>query len=193
MSGYPTEDEIIDLDDLDPVWEQHEDETDKNYAHFCAYRDLGRKRTKLKSYLNYSGKSREEHGDDAAPSMTYAWSKKFRWDDRVKAWDKHIDEKKEKEYEEEMMEYYEDVIQYSQNSSTHLLEALDARFKGKSPDEKAEMVFGEDSMNLEGFARTFQQLNNIASQAFGSFTNDENDEEADATLKIIEEATEDLD
>lgn len=189
---YPSDEEVIDIDEIDGnAWNQHPDETDKAYRAFQAFKDIGRDRNKLQAYLNCYGKSRSEVKDNKAPSHIYEWAKKFQWDERAKEWDKHIDEKKEEKYKGEMLDYYEDVINYAQNSSTHLLEALNARFEGKNPGQKAEMVFGDDSMDLEGFARTFQQLNNIASKAFGTFTEDEDDEEADATLKIIEEAVKD--
>lgn len=189
--SYPTEDEIVDLDKIDgPIWNQHPEESDKNYAHFCAFRDLGRQRTKLQSYLNYKGKSREEHGKDSAPSMTYAWSKKFCWEERAEAWDQHMDNKRQEEMEQEMVDYSKTMMKNTQIVGDSVLKGLKSRLEGKDPNEVEEILFEDDNLTLEGISRTLATIKSVASEAYGQLSEEE-DDDGNGILETIEKAVKD--
>lgn len=183
--SYPSDDEVIDLDEIDgEPWNQHPDESDKAYRAFQAFKDMGRERSKLKAYLSYSGKSRDEFEGDSAPTHVYQWAKKFNWNERVKAWDQHIDEKKEEKFKQEALDYAEDMAENANIISKSMLEALRHRFEDKDSEEIAEMLFDSDDMDLEAFARTLTQAQNIADKAFGQFTDDEESGEIDFLAEI---------
>ena len=66
------------------IWEKHPWESDKSFAGFTAYRDLGLYRT-LVSATERLGKT------PSYVKVMEAWSKKFRWRERVNAYDMHLD------------------------------------------------------------------------------------------------------
>jgi len=63
---------------LEP-WEQQQDESNKAFKAFKLYLDMGYKRTVKKVALSLGAKSF---------TYIYEWSSKFKWRDRVKAWEK---------------------------------------------------------------------------------------------------------
>lgn len=184
---YPDEDDQIDLDEINgEIWEKHPDETDKQYEAFCHFRDLGRKRNKVEAYLNYSGKSRDDFSGNSAPSNWYEWSKKNKWNERVEAWDKRLDEKREKKYQEEMLEYSENMAKNAQLVTDSILRGLRSRLENKSDEELEELIFDEDGLDVEGISRTLATAKSFASEAFGNLTeNDEsNSGEADFLAEV---------
>lgn len=190
--SYPTEDEIISLNEIDgEPWNQHPEETDKNYAAFCAFRDLGKTRDKLQAYLNYSGKSREEWGKDQASSQFYAWAKKFKWNERVKAWDEYMEEKKQEQLEDEMVDYAETMMKNSQIVGDSVLKGLKSRLEGKDPEEIEKILFEDDSLSLEGVSRTLATIKSVASDAYGNLS-DSKDESDSNVLDEINEAVEEI-
>ena len=69
-------------------WERQEGESSKAFAAFCAFRDLGPKRTILAAYVIYSGAQNGGKGSKA-PGFIGKWARDNEWHDRVQAFDKH--------------------------------------------------------------------------------------------------------
>ena len=65
------------------IWERLPEETSINYMAFCKYRDLQSRR---------SIKKVAELSDGAQISKFNRWSSEFKWVDRARAYDDHIDE-----------------------------------------------------------------------------------------------------
>lgn len=188
--SYPTENEIIDLDEINgKPWDKHPDESSKNYNAFCAFRDLGRNRDKLQAYLNYTGKSREEWGKSQASSQFYAWAKKYKWNERAEAWDEKQEKKKREEMEEEMVEYSKTMMKNSQIVGDSVLKGLKSRLEGKDPEEIEDLIFSDDGLSLEGVSRTLATIKSVASEAYGQLSEEDKNDEADTVLKVIDEAT----
>lgn len=184
------EEDKIDLAGINgEIWKQHPDESDKAYHCFRKYLELGRKRTCWRAYCQYKNRDPAELDEKEAPTHVYEWKKRYRWDKRVSEYDKQLDKRKRESYEGERIEYAEQMAQSAEEISTSLLEALKARFDDKTAQEKAEMLFENDGMNLEAFARTLTQVQGIAKKAFNSFDDEKDEEEETEVLKIISEAT----
>jgi hypothetical protein len=71
------------------LYERQPSESDRAFAAFCCYRDLGPKRSLdevgKRLYGGQSGRKR------AATGRVQAWSSKWHWRERVAAWDAHLD------------------------------------------------------------------------------------------------------
>lgn len=66
-------------------WDQQRGESDKHYAMFLAYRNLGPSRTIYRAFIA-SGKV-SKSADRRAPNNWVAPANKFRWAERAAAWD----------------------------------------------------------------------------------------------------------
>ena len=77
-------------DKRDP-WERRDDETDKAFAAFVAFRDLPPgERTDVAAYAKYQGLKKAKKGKVPAPSW-YKWKKENLWDQRVALHDAWVD------------------------------------------------------------------------------------------------------
>jgi hypothetical protein len=64
-------------------WDRLDDESGRAYAAFCVYRDLGPDRKVCEAVrIHYSGKQ--------CKSQVAIWSQKYKWADRVQAYDLHL-------------------------------------------------------------------------------------------------------
>lgn len=72
-------------------WERRTDETDRAYAAFCVYRDLGPNRTVRDAYRQATG----HPGATQASGNYSAWSKRFEWSRRASAWDDRIQQQRQ--------------------------------------------------------------------------------------------------
>lgn len=80
-------------------WEQRGDETDRAYAVFCVYRDLGPLRTLRRAAANFYHQHPELTESDRLDALTMPqlaqakeWSRHNEWVDRASAWDHHLDD-----------------------------------------------------------------------------------------------------
>jgi hypothetical protein len=67
-------------------WDRLDGESDKAFAAFCVYRDLGAERSVDAAYQKHSKTTSKTR-----PPHWLKWSAKYHWVDRVKAWDDHKD------------------------------------------------------------------------------------------------------
>ena len=70
-------------------------ETDRQWLGFCCYRDLGLQRTITRAYRHYSAKIRQGSQKTSINAKKSGvnryftgWKQDFRWDERVRAWDR---------------------------------------------------------------------------------------------------------
>jgi hypothetical protein len=76
------------VSEIEPLpWEQQSRESAKAYAAFCAYRDLGPRRSLRAAAEKFYGRN-----TSAATRQCAGWSSTFRWVKRAHAWDRHLDE-----------------------------------------------------------------------------------------------------
>ncbi len=82
------------------IWERQKNESSKAYAAFCVYRDLGPERSldKALSEVNKKPTNRRHWS---------RWMEKYRWYERVQAYDDYIERKKRKEKEKAILEMAE--------------------------------------------------------------------------------------
>ena len=67
-------------------WEQQPRESARAFGAFCAYRDLGPRRTIRAAALKFYGRSTA-----AVLRQCSTWSYTFQWVERASAWDRHLD------------------------------------------------------------------------------------------------------
>jgi hypothetical protein len=86
------------------IWDKLPEESSKAYEAFCVYRDMGTERSLVKAGEKL-GKSR---------ILIEGWSAKYRWVERVGAYDSYLDQLKRKTREREILEMLERHIHESQ-------------------------------------------------------------------------------
>lgn len=103
------------------LWERRRDESDKAFAAFSIYRDLGAGRSIDAAYREHvvreQGQNRGETGAGAtrapakaggrAPSHWQTWSARFAWPERAAAYDAHLDRQARRELEREHINHLE--------------------------------------------------------------------------------------
>lgn len=75
------------------VWEKQADETPKSYAGFCVYRDQGITRSLSKAAAEFYVGDAESKPKPSQLNTFKGWSRKYRWAQRVAAWDVEEDRK----------------------------------------------------------------------------------------------------
>jgi hypothetical protein len=68
------------------IWEQQPRESSRAFGAFCAYRDLGPRRS-----LRAAAEKFYQRSSAAVLRQCNTWSKAFRWVERASAWDRHLD------------------------------------------------------------------------------------------------------
>jgi hypothetical protein len=86
---------------LPSPWERQPGETAKSYGAFCVFRDLGPRRSLSECCLRFYGEGR------ANLAQISTWSAKFRWVERCRAWDDHLDALARQEQEQQRKEMVE--------------------------------------------------------------------------------------
>lgn len=84
---------------MDNPWDQLPDETAKNFAAFCGYRNLGPDRSLLKAYEIYKDIQPGQRSSKNIPPYFAQMSAKFKWVERAKAWDANLEAIKAEEIE----------------------------------------------------------------------------------------------
>jgi hypothetical protein len=83
-----------------PLWERQPTDTDKSYAAFCVYRDMGAQRSLEKLRQNL-GKSK---------ALMEQWSKAHKWVDRATAYDTHLQSKHSERVAQVQIEVIDNAI-----------------------------------------------------------------------------------
>jgi hypothetical protein len=119
------------IEEPDP-WEQLVGESQRAYAAFCAYRDLGPERSLLKAFRQQKGKEAAKTTD----GTWTGWSSTFRWSERVKAYDTAVEKKRRETLERErenrvreMRARAEATGKRLQTTAEKILDALDTRLE----------------------------------------------------------------
>lgn len=83
-----------------PIYEQLIEESDKAYAAFLVYRDMGRKRSVPSAYRTATGRIQAKQ----ANGQWNLWADKFTWRKRAEAWDRHLDQRLDQQLDQEIHE-----------------------------------------------------------------------------------------
>jgi hypothetical protein len=97
-------------------WLKLPEETSRQYAAFCLYRDMGPERS-ISDVANV-------WSDSGATSRLNEWSSKYNWVDRASSYDEHIDEIKRARNEEAIIEMSARHVKYSIQVQEKAIEAL---------------------------------------------------------------------
>jgi len=110
-------DPAMDIEKKRELWDRLENEPERAYRAFEAYRHLpSAERTLIEAYRGHVG-----NPDAAKPSDTWSrWSSEFAWRERAAAYDAHIDRLREKSMEK--------VIQQEAEEQARQLEMMRGRF-----------------------------------------------------------------
>src|SRR5437660_1461972 len=110
-------------------YERQPGESDRAFAAFCCYRDLGPKRSLdevgKRLYGGQSGRKR------AATGRVQEWSSNWQWRERVAAWDAHLDQQTREAQEKARREMGERHAKLA----VALQEKAIQRLKGMKPEE----------------------------------------------------------
>lgn len=102
-------------------WERQPNETPKQFAAFTFYRDMGISR-------NYDAVA-EEVG--VSKSTVEEWASKFKWKDRVAAWEEHLDKIKTETISDE----YKKMVESHLRITSSLREKIEKRVRMLEPEE----------------------------------------------------------
>src|SRR5271165_1640759 len=102
-------------------WEQHPGESARAFGAFCAYRNLGPRRSLRAAAAAFYGQA-----SAAGERQVDKWSRKFRWVERVGAWDRHLDAEACRAQEETRREMAERHVKEARALQAKALERLRA-------------------------------------------------------------------
>lgn len=175
------DDDRIDLSQISgPIYKQHPDETDKNYAVFMEYMHLGKERTAKEAWEKFYN----EEGDRASPHI-YRWKRKYRWDERVSAWDEEVDQETRREYKKEA----KDAARRYAETTSCIMEAMQQEIQERFGDRQtAKEQF--EGMSPEDLVRTMTQLQSLEDKALGGFMTDK-EGPGESYMEILSEVDDD--
>ncbi len=108
-------------------WERLTGESSKAFEAFCMYRDMGTQRTIVKLRDIYL----QKYGKKVSNRTLEAWSVKYHWVARARAYDDHIEELKREAHEKAIIEMTERQAAIAKKFQTVLIE----RLQTLNPDE----------------------------------------------------------
>jgi hypothetical protein len=73
-----------------PIYERLPNESEQAYRAFLTYRDLGPDRTTTEAYRLSGGQDGSKRGARQTCGRWNKWARDYRWDERAKAWDDHL-------------------------------------------------------------------------------------------------------
>jgi hypothetical protein len=100
-------------------WEQQARESARAFGAFCAYRDLGPRRTIGAAALPYYHRT-----SAALKRQLEKWSSAFRWVERAVAWDRHLDAEAQRAQEEARREMAERHVKEARGLQSKAVERL---------------------------------------------------------------------
>jgi len=128
---------------MEPIWERLPGESAKAYEAFCKYRDMPPGERSLREVARRLGKSE---------TLISRWSSRYRWVERVQAWDDEVDRKAREAHLRTVKEMRERHARYAVALQ---MKALD-RLKQMDPDELEPLEvlkFIVEAAKLERLAR----------------------------------------
>jgi hypothetical protein len=108
-------------DQSSPVWEQQPRESSRAYGAFCAYRDLGPRRSLRAAATAFYGRT-----SSALERQLDNWSRAFSWVERAGAWDRHLDAETRQALEEARREMVERHLREARTMQGKALQRLQA-------------------------------------------------------------------
>jgi hypothetical protein len=103
------------------LWEQQSKESSRAFGAFCAYRDLGPRRSLRAAAEAFYGRI-----SAALERQLDKWSRAFGWVERAGAWDRHLDAEARKAQEESRREMVERHVKEARALQAKALERLRA-------------------------------------------------------------------
>jgi hypothetical protein len=100
-------------------WEQQPRESARAFGAFCAYRDLGPRRS-----LRAAAEKFYQRSSEAVSRQFRTWSSTFRWVERASAWDRHLDAQARQAQETARREMMERHVKEARALQTKALERL---------------------------------------------------------------------
>src|SRR5450759_779493 len=100
-------------------WEQQPRETARGFGAFCAYRDLGPRRS-----LRAAAEAYYHSSSAAVLRQCITWSSTFKWVERASAWDRHLDAVARRAQEEARREMAERHVKEARALQSKALERL---------------------------------------------------------------------
>ena len=137
-----------------PIWERRPDETDSSYRGFCTYRDDLSGRTLLSAYRVHSSNEDAKH----VPGWFAAWSVKYEWTLRVRAYDAVLEQQARAEREALWLERQKQLLEDEWDASRKLLK----RALGALENDMMEY-----KMTADAAARFLQLASALGRQATG--------------------------
>lgn len=123
-------------------WERQPGETQRAYAAFGVYRDMGSSRSLTSAHRALRGQEGGKTGARKAPSYWQAWSARYAWQERVALYDAHRDRKaregREAEHLKELDEFRKQEKQLASatiQSAIALLGKANARLQEIKPGD----------------------------------------------------------
>ncbi|MFN0166706.1 MAG: hypothetical protein ACKV22_09765 [Bryobacteraceae bacterium] len=157
-------------------WEQRRGESSKAFAAFLAYRDLGKERSIDKCFvLQSSGKTAAAR----APRHWFAWSQRFEWPERARAWDVHSERVQQAAFEQRVRELARQQAEFEVAEFQRLVRrvrqadaVLDRADAHPITDEEDETVDNgvtvrrkRKGINFAGYASLMKEIRESARQA----------------------------
>lgn len=105
---------------MSDIWQRATDETDKAFAAFCVYRDLGSERSIDKAY-------QRQNGGKTAPRWWEGWSTRYKWVERVKAYDNHLEAQRRSTMELAQLQAQVTIIQNELSDYLTMREGIQKR------------------------------------------------------------------
>lgn len=108
-------------------WEKLPDETDKQYAGFLSYRDMGRRRTLREAAAKHYGVPSEQFDPKGGKARTFErWSGMNRWVKRAEAWDDHLDRLSDADTEKAILDMKQRHAQIAVVAQAKVVDALNS-------------------------------------------------------------------
>lgn len=136
-------------------WQRQPNETPKAYAAFAVYRDLGVGRSIDKAYAATRAVQRQADGKSAsrrASRYWMEWSTKYHWVERVTAYDDHLMQKLQDEYEANLLIRQQQALRAGFADAERMLKLFAAKL------EEADTFDLEDMNRLVLFRSRLEDL-----------------------------------
>lgn len=159
------------------LWEQKDDETDRAYAAFVAYRDLGPHHRSLTSVARQLGKNRELMG---------RWSRRHGWVERVQAWDeeqRHQFDVSMAQAREEMADFHARVARAGLNVVAKAI--IGSPEEGIDPLNPASISASEIARLADIFSRMERAARGEPDVSFREITREDREQGADPARVIL--------
>ncbi len=117
------------------LWERQAEETETSYLWFSRYRDYGPERSIAKLVQKYGRKK-------SYKSQLDKWSSQYRWQERIVAYERHLDEQKRTTLENERLQMAREHIEVADRTMEVFLKLL-AAIDTKNVNPSAAKSLGE--------------------------------------------------